>query len=138
MTGLVLDSSVILASMFHDERTPAVVAVRNRVAWEGAKVTAIWHLEVINVLMMAVRRKRIDAQERDGMLRDLETLPIVVDDETAVHAWKSSMRFAEQNLLTSYDAAYLELALRSGLPLASLDTDLNAAAVRCGVEALFG
>lgn len=133
---MVLDSSAILATMFHDERTPVVLAVRNTAAQEGARVPAIWHLEVVNTLVLAVRRKRITALERDGMLHDLEALPIAVDDETAAHAWKSSMRLAEQHRLTAYDAAYLELALRLDLPLASLDTDLNAAAVRCGVEAL--
>lgn len=86
MIGLVLDSSAILATMLHHERAPAILAVRGRVAREGGRVPAIWHLEVANTLMLAVRRQRIDESDRDGMLRDLEMLPIVVDDERAERA----------------------------------------------------
>ena len=66
--------------------------------------------------------------DRDATLADLELLPIQTDAETEKHAWRSTLQLAERHRLTIYDAAYLELAMRRGLPLASLDRDLRAAA----------
>jgi predicted nucleic acid-binding protein len=77
---------------------------------------------------MGVRRGRNDAAFRDATLADFELLPIQSDSETERHAWQSTLRLAERYRLTVYDAAYLELAMRRGLPLASLDRELRAAA----------
>jgi len=85
-------------------------------------------LEVANVLEMDVRRHRHNAEFRDKTLADLAQLPIHVDPETDRQAWGASARLATRRQLTLYDAAYLELALRRGLPLATLDRDLRAAA----------
>jgi predicted nucleic acid-binding protein len=99
----------------------------------GAWVPALWRLEVANVLEMGVRRNRHDAAFRDATLVDLEQLSIHVDPETDRHAWSATLRLAERHKLTLYDAAYLELAQRRGLPLATLDEDLRAAASAEGV-----
>jgi predicted nucleic acid-binding protein len=77
---------------------------------------------------MGVRRKRHDAAFRDATLADLAQLPIQVDAETDQHAWGATLHLAERYQLTLYDAAYLELALRRDLPLATLDEDLRQAA----------
>ena len=131
-----LDASAIIASLFADERTPAVIAVRARVAESGACVPEHWWLEVANTLLMAQRRGRIDAAERSATIQDLGLLPLQTDEETNARAWHATLNLAERHRLTVYDAAYLELALRTGLPLASLDGDLNAAAGKSGVETL--
>ena len=89
---------------------------------------ALWRLEVANVLEMGVRRKRHNAAFRDSTLADLSLLPIQLDPETATHAWSETLKLAVKHQLTLYDGAYLELALRRGLPLASVDHDLRAAA----------
>jgi predicted nucleic acid-binding protein len=126
--SLVLDSSVALAWVYREERNDAIAAVFEQVTETGAWVPSLWRLEVANVLEMGVRRGRIDAAFRDATLADFELLPIQSDSETERHAWRSTLRLAERHRLTVYDAAYLELALRRGLPLASLDRELRAAA----------
>ncbi len=80
------------------------------------------------MLEMGVRRKRYPAQERDGHLADLGELSSRTDGQTAAHAWGRTLELAERHNLTVYDAAYLELALRRRLPLATLDRELREAA----------
>jgi len=126
--SLVLDCSIALAWIYSDETTEPVRQVFDAVSEEGAWVPGLWRLEVANVLEMGVRRKRHDAAFRDSTLADLAQLPIQVDTETDRQAWSATLRLAERHQLTLYDAAYLELALRRNLPLASLDEDLRRAA----------
>jgi predicted nucleic acid-binding protein len=134
--SLVLDSSVALAWVYGDETTAAVGYVFDLVGGSGAWVPGLWRLEVANILEMGTRRGRHDADFRDSTLADLALLPIHVDPETDGQAWGATARLAERHQLTLYDAAYLELALRRGLPLASLDQELRAAAEAEKVEVL--
>lgn len=99
-----------------------------RIADSGAWVPGLWRLEVSNILEMGIRRGRHDAKFRDATFADLLLLPIRVDLETDRHAWADTTKIASRHRLTLYDAAYLELARRPGLPLASLDSDLRKAA----------
>lgn len=85
---------------------------------------------------MAVRRGRIDAAFRGAALVDLALLNITTDRDTDDFAWSSTLRLAECCHLTLYDAAYLELAQRLGVPLATLDQELRAAAGALGVVLL--
>ncbi|CAA6604328.1 Ribonuclease VapC [Rhodospirillaceae bacterium LM-1] len=122
-----------LAWLLDDENSDASQSVLRLVAVEGAVVPALWRLEVANVLQQSVRRKRCDqALVERGILR-LEKLQILVDPETDEHAWGETRRLAIKHGLTVYDAAYLELAIRRGLPLASCDGELIAAAKKVGV-----
>ena len=123
-----LDSSVTLAWVYAAETTGAISDVLARVVDSGAWVPALWRLEVANVLEMGVRKGRTDAAFRDAALADLALLPISVDPETDRHAWGATAKLAARYRLTLYDAAYLELARRRSLPLATLDQDLRAAA----------
>jgi predicted nucleic acid-binding protein len=134
--SLVLDCSATLAWVYDDETTQAVRAVFETVASFGALVPALWRLEVANVLEMGVRRKRHDAAFRDATLLDLALLPIRLDPETDRHAWGATARLAARYGLTLYDAAYLELARRTDLHLATLDKELRAAALAEGVALL--
>ena len=124
---LVIDSSITLAWFFEDERTDRADAVMRQVARAGAVVPSLWRLEIANALQAAVRRKRISAEFRDASIADLNSFPISVDPETDRHAWGTTLTLAERCRLTLYDAAYLELAQRLRLPLASLDQELRAA-----------
>jgi len=126
--SFVLDTSTALAWAYSDKPTHAVTQVFDRLAQSGAWVSGLWHLEIANVLEMGVRRKRHSAQFRDATLADLAQLPIDVDGETDHQAWGAALRLAICHELTLYDAAYLELALRRNLPLATLDADLRRAA----------
>ena len=128
--SLVIDSSITLAWVYSDETTPAVTQVLETVSTSGAWVPVLWRLEVANVLQMGVRRSRHDAAFRDATLADLSLLPVSTDGETEKQAWGATLRLAERHQLTVYDAAYLELAQRRGLPLATLDEELRAAAER--------
>ncbi|MBN9563468.1 MAG: type II toxin-antitoxin system VapC family toxin [Alphaproteobacteria bacterium] len=134
--SLVLDGSATLAWIYGDETTDGIRAVFDRVLDDGATVPALWRLEVANSLQMAVRRKRVSEAFRDATLADLGWLKITVDPQTEIHAWGATLRLADRLGLTLYDAAYLELAYRERLPLASLDRPLRAAAQSLGVEVL--
>jgi predicted nucleic acid-binding protein len=114
--------------VYSDETTEPVRRVFELLRPSGAWVPGLWRLEVANILEMGVRRKRHDAAFRDATLADLAQLPIQVDAETDQHAWGATLHLAERYQLTLYDAAYLELALRRDLPLATLDEDLRRAA----------
>ena len=132
---IVVDASLTLAAFFHDERTPAVVAAFNSIADVGAVVPAIWRLEVANGLQMSIRRNLIDTPFRDAALERLAALPISIDTETNDHAWSATLRLAEEHGLTPYDAAYLELALRRSLPLATQDSAMTVAMAKADVSA---
>lgn len=132
----VLDSSVTLAWLYGDEKTPEIDALLQEAVLNGAVVPALWHLEVGNSLQVAVRRKRIADTYRQEALGDLAQLDIRVDEETHLRAWTTTGELASATGLTVYDAAYLELAQRRGLPLATLDGALAKAAGACGVIVL--
>jgi predicted nucleic acid-binding protein len=130
---MVIDSSVTLAWFFDDERTDRADALMRQVAKTGAVVPSLWRLEIANALQSAVRRKRISAAFRDASIADLRSFPISVDSETDRQAWATTLSLAERCTLALYDAAYLELAQRLRMPLASLDQDLRAACRTIGV-----
>ena len=131
--GFVLDCSVTMAWGFDDEATPYTNGVRDRLADAQAIVPALWPLEVANATIVGERRKRLDEARSSRFLSLLSRLPIVVDEETAARAWADTMHLARAHNLSAYDASYLELAVRRGLPLACLDGKLKAAAVAVGV-----
>jgi predicted nucleic acid-binding protein len=100
----------------------------------GAVVPSLWRLEVANSLTGAMRRGRIDMDFRRDALTYLGFLDISVDTFTQSHAWGVSVELADRFRLTLYDAAYVELALRRRLPLATLDKEMRSAtrALPCG------
>ena len=134
--SLVLDSSATLAWIYSDETTAAIQQLFDTVANTGAIVPMLWRLEVANSLTVAMRRGRIDAAFRRAALDDLALLDITSDAHTDTHAWAETLVLADRYSLTVYDAAYLELAQRRALPLATLDEDLGAAALRLGLRVL--
>ena len=136
--SLVLDSSATLAWIYGDETTAPIRAVFDQVIEAGAIVPGLWRLEVANSLTMGVRRGRIDADFRRAALADLALLDIATDQRTDAQAWGETLALADRCRLTLYDAAYLELAQRRTLPLATLDRDLQAAARALGVRLLGG
>jgi predicted nucleic acid-binding protein len=134
--SLVLDSSATLAWIYSDEVAEGVRQLFDTVADTGAFVPALWRLEVANSLTIAVRRGRIDVEFRRAALDDLALLDITTDSLTDTHAWAETLQLADRFRLTMYDAAYLELAHRRGVPLATLDEDLGAAALALGLRVL--
>lgn len=128
---LVLDSSATLAWILGDE-LPAIASLEALVH-ERVTVPSHWILEVANGLRMAVRRRRLNPGDRAPVLDRLAILPIKTDPETTARGWKDTPALADKYDLTVYDAAYLELALRMDVPLATLDQDLARAARKAGV-----
>lgn len=132
--SIALDSSATLAFCFEDERTPAVAAIFARVAEEGAVAPSLWRYEIANALLVAQRRQRIAPDFRRGIFDRLDEMRIDIDEECDLIAWSTTVHLADLHGLTVYDAAYLELAQRRRLPLATLDAALARAARAAGVE----
>ena len=133
---MVLDSSATLAWLYSDKITSAIRRVFEFVAEHGAVVPALWRLEIANSLTVASRRGRIDTEFRRAALSDLAMLEITTDLHTDSNAWGETLHLADRCGLRVYDAAYLELAIRRRLPLATLDDQLRSGASGCGVELL--
>jgi predicted nucleic acid-binding protein len=131
--ALVIDSSIALAWCFPDEQDDYSQSVLDTLSSRRAIVPDLWHLEVANTLVVGERRKRSTQADTVTWLRFLAMLPISVDDETRVHAFRETLSLAREHNLSVYDAAYLELAMRRGLPLASLDEKLKTPAQAVGV-----
>lgn len=131
---MVLDASVTMAWFLRDEYSTEADSLRRRVIADGASAPAHWRLEVANALLMAARRGRYDLASLAQDLADLAGAPIRLDHSTWIEAWGETLSLAQRHKLTAYDAAYLELARRSGLPLATFDGDLAKAARKAGVK----
>ena len=132
MTSLVMDTTVAMAAVLPERHSEAARQVLLRVADTGAIVPPIWHLEIGNILLAAERRGLLDAARRDEILKHLGGLPISVDEAMAGRAWGAILALARDYGLALHDAAYLELALRRGVMLASFDAALRRAAVVAG------
>lgn len=134
--SFVLDSSVALAWVLPDEGNPHADELLERLITEGAVVPPIWPLEIGNVLLVALRRGRIRQEEFETVVERLARLPVEIDIEATDHALASVLLLAAQLGLTTYDAAYLDLAQRRNLPLATLDKRLRAACATAKLEVL--
>jgi predicted nucleic acid-binding protein len=138
LTAFVLDASIALAWCFADEATPAADALLDRLADEEAAAPALWRLEVANALAMAERRDRLSAAGLTRSVALLQRLTVALDAEGTDRAFHDLLELARAERLTVYDAAYLELALRLGVPLASKDAELRKSAARLGLALLGG
>ncbi|HXQ50259.1 MAG TPA: type II toxin-antitoxin system VapC family toxin [Stellaceae bacterium] len=136
MSAIALDASAAIAWCFKDEASPRSYALLDRVQAEGAVVPGLWHLELGNVLLQAERRGRIGGADAAMRLELIASLPIEVDRETVARALREILALARGEGLTTYDAAYLEVAVRRGVPLATKDAALVRAAKRLGVTTL--
>ncbi len=133
---LIIDCSVTIAWLFKDEQTPAVFAVQDQLEDGIALVPMHWPLEVANVLALAERKQRITPGETTDHLALLSALAIEAEFIDSRTVFESVLELCRRHRLTSYDAAYLELAMRTQLPLATLDAELRTAGNREGVELL--
>ncbi len=135
---VVLDCSMSMAWAFRDESTPETLAILERVGRESAAVPGIWPLEVCNAVLVALRRGRFSEEDVPLFLNLVEGLPLVADGLSHTEAFEKILPLARECRLSSYDASYLELALRKEAPLATLDAGLARAARAAGVEVLGG
>lgn len=126
--SFVLDTSITMSWCFEDEATPFTDSLLDRLEKETAKVPSLWTLEVMNVLLIAQRKKRLSHLAATQFKNALNALPIVIDEFTTHHVTGVTYELAKETSLTIYDATYLELAKREKLPLATLDRALAKAA----------
>lgn len=136
MTAFVLDASIALAWCFADEATRASEQLLERLDDEEAMVPAIWPLEVANALIFGERKRRITQARAVGFLDMVRQLPIGIEAADAERAFRNVMSVARDGGLTAYDGAYLDLAMRLGVPLATKDLALQKAAARFGVSVI--
>lgn len=134
--GFILDASIALSWCFIDESTPQTMALLERLEKETAKVPVIWPLEISNILLSAQRRKRISYADMIQYLEMFNIINIQIDLETVERSFHEITSLAYSEHLTAYDAAYLELAIRTGLPLATKDQQLQKASRQLGVQLL--
>ncbi len=134
--ALIIDCSIAMAWCFADEGTDETAKIQDRLVAEAAIVPAHWSLEVANVLAMAEKRKRISAADSTEFVKLLGVLDIQIDEETPARVFAHVLPLSRNHALTSHDAAYVDLALRRHLPLASLDDDLRRVATSLGVQVL--
>jgi predicted nucleic acid-binding protein len=127
---IVVDTSLIVAWLLREDRSAEAEDVARVIVQDGAWVPQLLPIEIANVLLQAVRRKKITSYYAEEQLRRLEDISLSVDVETSEHAWSTTYRLAVEERLTVYDATYLELALRRDAVLATLDGDLIGAARR--------
>jgi predicted nucleic acid-binding protein len=133
---IVLDASLALTWCFEDERRDDTEMIGLRILDEGAVVPTLFHLELASAMISGEKRGQINAAQIDVRLASIASMPIEVDFETSRKAWTMTLSLARANGLTPYDAAYLELALRLGAEVASLDDALREAAIRHGLTVI--
>ncbi len=129
----VVDASVTLSWHLDDEPNAYSDKVLARLATEPAVVPRIWFLEIANGLLIAERRGRITSAHSSHVHQALANLPITADDLSLDIALGPILALARSEGLSAYDASYLELAMREGFSLATVDDRLRAAATRVGV-----
>lgn len=136
MSGFVIDASVVLAWHFVDEASDTVNALRARTDVEDIHVLPHWFAEIANGMLMGERRRRSTELQATRTAEALSLMSIHVDHALGHDAFHTLLPLARTHRLTVYDAAYLDLARRRGLPLATLDADLAAAARAAGVAVI--
>ena len=127
-----------MAWLFSDEANSATDALRKSLLKDYAIAPVLWPIEVGNVLLVATRRGRITSDDWSSIRTDLAALPIEVEQASDDRVLESVVPIAHQYEISVYDAMYLEIALRLGLPLATLDRKLAAASSRAGVVVVAG
>jgi predicted nucleic acid-binding protein len=132
--SFVLDASAVLSIAFEEEAATRVEDLLIVVEAVPVVVPAIWATEVANVLIVGERRRRIDSEKTGRFLKWLLGVPIESDVAGTLAALDRALPLARRFDLTAYDALYLELAQRKGLPLATFDRQLAAAAKKLSIQ----
>jgi predicted nucleic acid-binding protein len=135
VSRFVIDASVVLAWCFPDENADLAEKIARMFKQGGSAIApSFWPHEVLNALLVGEKRKRISGRLIQTFLTDLAALPIVLEQFPVADVFGRIQSLSRERGLTAYDAAYLDLALIAGLPLATLDADLIRACGKAGVE----
>lgn len=136
MKAFILDCSTTMAWCFADETNEQADTILNLLKDTKAFVPNIWSLEVINVLRVGERKKRISIDQSNNFISLINTLPIEIDMGVNELPNRKILEISRKYLLSAYDASYLELAIRKGIPFSSFDKILCAAAKKAGIDLL--
>jgi predicted nucleic acid-binding protein len=136
--SFVIDNSVVMSWCFKDEMSPYADAVLDRLQESTALAPSIWPLEVVNMLLVAERNKRLREADSVRFMTLLSQLPIVVEYERTGSMMNDLLALARANGLSSHDASYLDLAMRRGIPIATVDNRLIGAAKKADVPIFMG
>jgi len=136
--SFVIDNSIVMSWCFKDETSEYTDAVLNRLEYSTAFVPSIWPLEVGNVLLVAERNKRLRQADSIRFIALLSELPIIVEPESPDRMMNEIVSIARAYDLSTYDASYLDLAMRKGIPIATLDKGLLRAAKKSNVPVIKG
>jgi predicted nucleic acid-binding protein len=137
LKGVVVDASVALAWCFPDEASNYADGVLVALEGHAILVPAVWGLEIANAVLTGERRKRLRQPEIRRFTTLLDSLSLVQDVQSVSEHVSNVLPLAREYNLSAYDAAYLELSIRHGTPLATLDGKLQKAAQKAGIE-IFG
>jgi len=132
--SIVVDISVVLAWLFEEDHTPKALEILRRVEGEGMLVPPLWWYELENGILLGERRARRSSEESDTFLKLIYALPIQTDDAPQQQTCDWIITLGRRYRLTAYDAAYLELAVRSSSPLATFDTAIRQSADKLGAK----
>jgi predicted nucleic acid-binding protein len=138
LTGIVVDASVALAWCFPDETSVYADGVLVALDGQAILVPALWAIEITNAVLVAERRKRIKQPEIRQFAALLNELTVVVDSPSMADTIGNLLPLAREYGLSAYDACYLDVALRNGAPLATLDSNLQKAGRKAGIEIFSG
>ena len=133
MSDFILDTSVVMAWCLKDEKDDYSLSILDKLSSSEAWAPSLYPFEVVNVLWVAERRNRLTRADSNQFVNLLESLPINIDHHPPYQIMADLLSLGRQYALSAYDAAYLELAMRYGLPLATRDKGLKSAARKCGV-----
>lgn len=136
--SFVVDNSVVMSWCFKDETNQYADAILDCLSEATAFVPSIWPLEVVNILLVAERKKRLSEADSVRFITLLSQLPIIVEHERPERLMKDLLALARSNNLSSYDASYLDLSMRKGIPIATLDTRLITASKKTNIPILMG
>ena len=134
MTAIVIDASVALAWCFPDEASDYADDVLVALEGHSILVPTLWPIEITNALLVAERRKRIKQSAIRQFVELLDGLTVVMNSQSVTESVSNVLPLAREHGLSAYDAAYLDVALRHGSPLATLDINLQKAGREAGVE----
>ena len=137
MSDIVVDASVALAWAFADEASEYAEEVLIALNGRAILVPALWAIEITNALLVAQRRKRVAQPEVRRFVELLRELTVVVDSQAVADTVSNILPLGREYQLSAYDAAYLDVAMRHSIPLATLDGNLRKAGRKAGVE-IFG
>jgi len=136
--SFVVDNSVVMSWCFKDETNQYADTILDCLSDATAFVPSIWPLEVVNVLLVAERKKRFSEADSVRFITLLSQLPIIVEHQRPERMMKDLLALARSNNLSSYDASYLDLSMRKGIPIATLDTRLITASKKTNIPILMG